>query len=86
MSLTRSSGCDGTVGLLLQHLIKRVPGEFLSRSGEDSTKSARMHLDVDDTQGVRGMTQVRYDRRDAGDGCAGRNGRGGAGQSGRGAG
>ncbi len=52
MRLTRSSGCDGTVGLLLQHLIKRVPGEFLSRSGEDSTKSARMHLDVDDTQGA----------------------------------
>jgi hypothetical protein len=45
-----------------------------------------MHLDVDDTPGVQGMTQVRYDRRDTGDGCAGRNGRGGAGQLGRGAG
>ena len=45
-----------------------------------------MHLDVHITQGVQGMTQVRYDGRGIGDGRAGRNGRGGAGQSGRSAG
>ena len=41
-----------------------------------------MHLDVHITQGVQGMTQVRYDGRGIGDGRAGREGHGGAGQSG----
>jgi hypothetical protein len=45
-----------------------------------------MHSDVNDTPGVRGMTQVRYAGRGTGDRRAGRDGHGGAGQSGRGAG